>query len=61
MSVCFATGTIAKMLQVTALSLAWTHSVEKIEWQEDWRITPGGLELVSRAPAPVSTRRPTRG
>ena len=46
MSVCFATGTIAKMLQVTALSLAWTHSVEKIEWQEDWRVSPHGLVLV---------------
>ncbi len=26
--------------------LAWTHSIEKIEWQEDWRVTPQGLEIV---------------
>jgi hypothetical protein len=24
----------------------WTHSVEKVDWQEDWRVTPNGLELV---------------
>lgn len=27
-------------------TLAWTHSVEKIEWQEDWRATPQGLLVV---------------
>jgi hypothetical protein len=26
--------------------LAWTHSVEKIVWEEDWRAGPAGLELV---------------
>ena len=26
--------------------LAWTHSVEKVEWQEDWRVTPDGLQIV---------------
>ena len=35
-----------KTLSLAAFTLAWTHSVEKIEWQEDWRITPQGLELV---------------
>jgi hypothetical protein len=34
------------MLSVAAFTLAWTHSVEKIDWQEDWRITGKGLELV---------------
>ena len=29
-----------------AFTLAWTHSVEKIEWQEDWRATPAGLMVV---------------
>jgi hypothetical protein len=27
-------------------TLAWTHSVEKIEWQEDWRAEGGKLILV---------------
>ena len=26
-------------------TLSWTHSVEKTEWQEDWRVTPAGLEI----------------
>ncbi|MEE1657479.1 DUF1850 domain-containing protein [Microvirga sp. CF3062] len=29
-----------------AITLAWTHSVEKIVWEEDWRSGPAGLELV---------------
>ncbi|MFL5190929.1 MAG: DUF1850 domain-containing protein [Microvirga sp.] len=29
-----------------AITLAWTHSVEKIVWEEDWRSSPAGLELV---------------
>lgn len=24
-------------------TLAWTHSIEKVEWQEDWRVEPGVL------------------
>ena len=26
--------------------LAWTHSVERVLWEEDWRATRDGLELV---------------
>lgn len=26
--------------------LAWTHSVEKIEWREEWRVEAGRLHLV---------------
>jgi len=29
-----------------AITLAWTHSVEKIPWEEDWRLGQNGLELV---------------
>jgi hypothetical protein len=46
MSVCFIAGQIAKTLQVTAFTLVWTHSVEKTDWQEDWRIGHDGLVLV---------------
>jgi hypothetical protein len=46
MSVCFAAGAVIKMLQVTAFTLVWTHSVQKTDWQEDWRVTPDGLLLV---------------
>jgi hypothetical protein len=46
LSLCLASAGAVKMLSVAAFTLAWTHSVEKTEWQEDWRITPQGLELV---------------
>ena len=46
MSLCLAsTGTI-KVLSLAAFTLAWTHSIEKIDWQEDWRVTSSGLQLV---------------
>jgi hypothetical protein len=46
LSLCLASAGAVKVLAVTAFTLAWTHSIEKIEWQEDWRLVPAGLELV---------------
>ncbi|HAO43577.1 MAG TPA: DUF1850 domain-containing protein, partial [Afipia sp.] len=46
MSLCLATAGVVKSLAVAAFTLSWTHSVEKIVWQEDWRVTPQGLEIV---------------
>lgn len=37
---------MVKALSVTAFTLVWTHSVEQVDWQEDWRVTKLGLELV---------------
>jgi hypothetical protein len=45
LSLCLASAGVVKALSVAAFTLAWTHSVEKVEWQEDWRVTPSGLEL----------------
>ena len=45
-SLCLASAGIVKTLSVAAFTLAWTHSVEKVEWQEDWRVTPAGLRLM---------------
>jgi hypothetical protein len=45
-SLCLATAGVVKSLAVASFMLTWTHSVEKTEWQEDWRITPQGLEIV---------------
>lgn len=28
-----------------AITLRWTHSIEKIVWEEDWRATPDGQVL----------------
>ena len=46
LSLCLASAGAVKALSVAAFTLAWTHSIEKVEWQEDWRITANGLELV---------------
>lgn len=46
MSLCLTSLGVVKTLSVAAFTLAWTHSIEKVEWQEDWRITTSGLELV---------------
>lgn len=46
LSLCLASAGIVKTLALAAFTLAWTHSIEKVEWQEDWRVTAQGLELV---------------
>ncbi|WGD53428.1 DUF1850 domain-containing protein [Bradyrhizobium sp. CB1650] len=45
-SLCFATVGAVKALALAAFTLVWTHSIEKVDWQEDWRVTSAGLELV---------------
>lgn len=39
-------GAESLRLAVTAFTLSWTHSVEHARWEEAWRVTPAGLELV---------------
>ena len=43
--ICLAAGKAIVPLMAGAMTLAWTHSVEKIGWEEDWRAGPAGLEL----------------
>ena len=43
---CLLAGAVAVPLMASEATLAWTHSVERIPWEEDWRETPQGLELV---------------
>jgi hypothetical protein len=43
---CLKAGAITAKLAVTAFTLVWMHSVEKIDWQEDWRIEGDRLHLV---------------
>jgi hypothetical protein len=35
LSLCLASAGIVKALSVAAFTLVWTHSIEKVEWQED--------------------------
>ena len=46
LSLCLTSVGVVKMLSLAAFTLAWTHSIEKTGWQEDWRVTRAGLELV---------------
>jgi hypothetical protein len=46
MSLCIAAAGLAVEIAVSGFTLAWTHTVEKTEWQEDWRIEADRLLLV---------------
>ena len=46
LSLCLASAGIVKTLALATFTLAWTHSIEKVDWQEDWRVTRQGLELL---------------
>ena len=46
LSLCLALAGVVKTLSIAAFTLAWTHSIEKVDWQEDWRVSAHGLELV---------------
>lgn len=49
MPLCLSAGLLATTLAAESFTLAWTHSIEKIRWEEDWRIENGRL-------APVEAR-----
>lgn len=42
---CLAAGALIAFLPTQGFTLAWTHSIEKIRWEEDWRIEAGRLRL----------------
>jgi hypothetical protein len=43
---CIVAGSKAAALAVAAFTLSWTHSVEKLRWEEDWRVSDGKLQIV---------------
>lgn len=38
MPLCLAASAVTAALAVESFTLAWTHSIEKTRWEEDWRI-----------------------
>lgn len=38
-------GVVWSELPLTDFTLAWTHTIEKIRWEEDYRVTSAGLLL----------------
>jgi hypothetical protein len=47
MTACLMVGGVALALSGPAFQLRWTHSVEKVEWVEEWRVEPGALHLTA--------------
>lgn len=42
---CLAAGLLTATLPLSAFTLAWTHSIEKIRWEEDYRVVDSRLVL----------------
>jgi len=47
MPLCLAAGAVSVTLAIQSFTLAWTHSIEKVRWEEDWRIEGRQLEIVA--------------
>ncbi len=45
MPICVAAGGLVTALAMNSFTLAWTHSIEKIRWEEDYRIEGTQLRL----------------
>jgi hypothetical protein len=45
-ALCLAAVGLAVSLPLQVFTLAWTHSIEKIRWEEDYRIVGERLQLV---------------
>lgn len=46
MSICILAAGKITVLAGAGFTLAWTHSVEKTRWEEEWKVTAGGLQVV---------------
>jgi len=45
MPLCIAAGGVVMALAVESFTLAWTHSIEKVRWEEDYRVEGSALRL----------------
>lgn len=46
MALCIAAATGITKIAAVAFTLAWTHSVEKTRWEEEWIVTNGALQII---------------
>lgn len=46
MSLCVLAAGKTVTLAAAAFTLSWTHSVERTRWQEDWKVSAAGLQVV---------------
>ena len=62
MSLCLAAAGLAVAIEASSFSLSWTHTIEKTEWQEDWRIEGDLLVMVeARIKGAGAGMEPPRG
>lgn len=47
MGLCLSAGALFATLHTQSFTLAWMHSVEKIRWEEDWKVENSTLLLTS--------------
>jgi hypothetical protein len=47
MALCLAAGAVAAALAINSFTLVWMHSIERLRWEEDWRVDAGRLQLVA--------------
>ena len=47
MPLCLSAGLLSTTLAANAFTLVWTHSIEKVRWEEDWRIADDRLEITA--------------
>lgn len=47
MSLCLSAGALSVALAIQSFTLAWMHSIEKVRWEEDWRIEGQQLQIVA--------------
>jgi hypothetical protein len=45
-SLCLSAAGVAVTIAAQSFSLSWTHTVERTEWREEWRIEGDRLKLV---------------
>ncbi len=46
LGLCLARAATVVAIASSHFTLSWTHSIEKIRWEEDWQVTPAGLQVV---------------
>ena len=47
MALCLTAGALSAVLAINSFTLAWMHSIERVRWEEDWRIAGEQLQLVA--------------
>lgn len=46
LALCLSRAATTVVVAASHFSLSWTHSIEKIRWEEQWQVTPAGLVVV---------------